>query len=697
MSDCGDDCYTYEEYDVPSDEIDVEFSTVNEEETEEYSRCMLIEQEKIIRESTYVKLEHKKLSILNQNIFSAESSVNILINDYFRLKKLCMNNGISINHIDNNIYQWSIRFSDFEPSSPIFQDMIKIEKKFSYSYVEFIFHFTMDYYPFYPPMISILRPRFNGFIANHLANLPNLQLQNWSPLQGVELVIQDIKNIIEKVGNIIVDYPLNDPYIYPMGAYTILEDKLMKLSMISDLNNIGFIPESGTIELPITEKSATVTTKSTSQPTCWNKGTGYGTGNSNFNVNEYLEVKRKNNQMIISLLQYIHCEIKNNSSDNNQKNKELVIQIVKDSCLFDFFNKMFYNESMLDITDNIDIYIEIHNLLDDIISMSEFHSLFFKMEKSITFFFNRIETFVSRINKGEETPFTNFILVLRPMFLLFNNEKNSKSNIVSETDNNMSDEMKYIHMMKDKVSNYVEEFPSHTFNNSIDKQMIRSKVKRLNHELMDLSSSVPVTLSSTIWLCYCESRMDLIRFMISGPEDTPYHNGLFIFDAYFPSNYPVEPPKVILITTGKGSVRFNPNLYNCGKVCLSLLGTWSGGEGEKWNENTSTFLQVLISIQSLILVPYPYFNEPGYQNNTDPKKNIESIKYNKNIQLQTIEWGMIQQLKKPVSEFKDITKLHFSLKRDEINRQIEKWISETDDNSHSCALRNKLNVFNSLF
>lgn len=31
--------------------------------------------------------------------------------------------------------------------------------------------------------------------------------------------------------------------------------------------------------------------------------------------------------------------------------------------------------------------------------------------------------------------------------------------------------------------------------------------------------------------------------------------------------------KVNLQTTGNGTVRFNPNLYNCGKVCLSLLGT----------------------------------------------------------------------------------------------------------------------------
>ena len=62
-----------------------------------------------------------------------------------------------------------------------------------------------------------------------------------------------------------------------------------------------------------------------------------------------------------------------------------------------------------------------------------------------------------------------------------------------------------------------------------------------------------------------------------------------------------------------GSVRFNPNLYNCGKVCLSLLGTWQGQKEEMWCEKTSTFLQVMVSIQSLILVPDPYFNEPGYE------------------------------------------------------------------------------------
>jgi hypothetical protein len=52
------------------------------------------------------------------------------------------------------------------------------------------------------------------------------------------------------------------------------------------------------------------------------------------------------------------------------------------------------------------------------------------------------------------------------------------------------------------------------------------------------------------------------------------------------------PSQVSITTTGGGSVRFNPNLYNCGKVCLSLLGTWSGGQGESWDPQVSSAFQV---------------------------------------------------------------------------------------------------------
>ncbi|GMP54568.1 hypothetical protein CsSME_00019700 [Camellia sinensis var. sinensis] len=63
-----------------------------------------------------------------------------------------------------------------------------------------------------------------------------------------------------------------------------------------------------------------------------------------------------------------------------------------------------------------------------------------------------------------------------------------------------------------------------------------------------------------------------------------------------------------------GGLRLNPNLYDCGKVCLSLLNTWSGNKNEMWMPKTSTMLQVLVSIQALILNAKPFFNEPGYAN-----------------------------------------------------------------------------------
>ena len=88
--------------------------------------------------------------------------------------------------------------------------------------------------------------------------------------------------------------------------------------------------------------------------------------------------------------------------------------------------------------------------------------------------------------------------------------------------------------------------------------------------------------------------MTHVSFVIVGPLDTPYHNGIFEFHLMFPSDYPNSPPKVLLETTGNGTVRFNPNLYNSGKVCLSLLGTWSGDESESWSPLSNTFTSYVI-------------------------------------------------------------------------------------------------------
>ena len=73
---------------------------------------------------------------------------------------------------------------------------------------------------------------------------------------------------------------------------------------------------------------------------------------------------------------------------------------------------------------------------------------------------------------------------------------------------------------------------------------------------------------------YHYSFIHLLQVLITGPSDTPYANGCFLFDVFFPAEYPSSPMLVNLTTTGHGTVRFNPNLYNDGKVikfCKLLL------------------------------------------------------------------------------------------------------------------------------
>jgi ubiquitin-protein ligase len=118
------------------------------------------------------------------------------------------------------------------------------------------------------------------------------------------------------------------------------------------------------------------------------------------------------------------------------------------------------------------------------------------------------------------------------------------------------------------------------------------RMRRIAREMSSLSSSLPLNFGSSIFVRVDESRADVLKAVIIGPEDTPYSNGCFCFDIFLPPQYPQVPPKVCLQTTGRGRVRFNPNLYANGKVCLSLLGTW---QGPGWDPKHSTVLQVRLS------------------------------------------------------------------------------------------------------
>jgi len=202
------------------------------------------------------------------------------------------------------------------------------------------------------------------------------------------------------------------------------------------------------------------------------------------------------------------------------------------------------------------------------------------------------------------------------------------------------------------------------------------KMRWISSELASLSTSLPRTPHSMCLLRADEDALDNMRLLITGPVGTPYANGAFDFDIYCPVQFPNVPPQVRLRTTDAGRVRFNPNLYPNGLVCLSLINTWQGATEEQWIPHSSTLLQVIVSIQSLIMVAQPYFNEPGYERRTGARVERESARYTSTIRAATVQVAMVQQIREARrgdGVFAEAIRAHFIAKRDEVRLQAREW------------------------
>uniref|UniRef100_A0A2A4JHK1 UBC core domain-containing protein n=1 Tax=Heliothis virescens TaxID=7102 RepID=A0A2A4JHK1_HELVI len=169
-----------------------------------------------------------------------------------------------------------------------------------------------------------------------------------------------------------------------------------------------------------------------------------------------------------------------------------------------------------------------------------------------------------------------------------------------------------------------------------------SAVKR---EIKLLKSDLP----PGVWVRGYEDRIDLLSVMIAGPTKTPYEGGLFVFDVQLGGEYPRAPP--LCHYHSYCTDRLNPNLYEDGKVCVSLLGTWSGRGVEVWGKDSS-LLQVIVSLQGLILNAEPYFNEAGYEKQKGTQQGKENSRmYNEMVLLKLVQ-SMTKMLMNPPEPFR---------------------------------------------
>uniref|UniRef100_A0AAR5QIV0 UBC core domain-containing protein n=1 Tax=Dendroctonus ponderosae TaxID=77166 RepID=A0AAR5QIV0_DENPD len=281
---------------------------------------------------------------------------------------------------------------------------------------------------------------------------------------------------------------------------------------------------------------------------------------------------------------------------------------------------------------------------------------------------------LSIITKATESIATPLISTPLPSVPATPDESVSITNSLKIKNSTSSDKLMDVQL--DKGAKWyisVEEAPvtHHYFTSKFEPGDTQKFLKSVVKEYALLKESLP----ADVWVCSYGNRLDLLSVMIRGPAKTPYEDGLFLFDIQLSADYPRSPPLVHYISYS--SERLNPNLYVEGKVCVSLLGTWMGKGTEVWGPD-STLLQLIVSIQGLILVSEPYYNEAGYEKQTDSQQGYENSRtYNELVILKLVQ-SMTELLLNPPAVFHEQVLSHFAQNGEKLCQRLETFWRDQD-------------------
>ena len=168
---------------------------------------------------------------------------------------------------------------------------------------------------------------------------------------------------------------------------------------------------------------------------------------------------------------------------------------------------------------------------------------------------------------------------------------------------------------------------------------------------------------------YVHDEADLLKgyAMIIGPKDTPYFGGYYLFKIKYPTDYPHSPPTVSYHTNGD-NIRFNPNLYKCGKVCVSILNTW---RGEQWTscQTISTLLLTLCTLLS----NDPLLNEPGVN-----KQHRDFVKYTKIIEYKNIDVGILAMVTKKSGVYSEVFDMFYPIMKETFLKNAPEILSNLE-------------------
>jgi ubiquitin-protein ligase len=640
-----------------------------------------IDQQHLTEHSSKRKTKGSKHIVSKDINNSSNFGHELIINEIISLIKEQRKHNTIIEVIDDDVYNIIVKLKGFTNKN-LTECLQKINKQKKYDWIEFTLNLNKDLYPFYPPIINFTKPRFDTSIFYKISNLRMLRLKYWSPARTLSYIIDNIRKIIDMHVSVDMNVELKSDG----NSYLKIETALMNinfdsLEILDDLDttqypivNINTIKQNSNKEPDSKKKSS-----SKSKNNYFTPGTGYGgSGSAVWDIKTFLKAQEEKDKNIMTNLSTFYKAF---VDDMTAGYADRCYNVLQYSPFVLYIREQLKGISLLEMNKRIKVYNIILDILELIINNNKIINILYHRVQDYAIMDSITElhkefSILSSIKKDSENPIINKITKFYTVAIKYNPKKENGIMLLENKSENKYEQY-YNHMKKYGIREFNVE--SHGFCFKLTKKV--SGVKNIMEEIANIAKNTPIARDSSIFVAFDPKKLTSFVALIMGPKDTPYSSGCFEFNIQLPENYPQSPPKVHIVTTGNGKVSFNPNLYAEGKVCLSLLGTWRGEPGESWNPEISTIQQVLISIQSLILVGEPWFNEPGYEANMGTAYGItESKRYNNRVRLDTMKYAILEQMTKPKPLWKNVTNDHFYLKKDEVLEVCQKWVDEATDN-----------------
>ena len=166
-----------------------------------------------------------------EQIFSSNVAFERLLKEFEDLHRFNGANKfrkyIAVESNNDSVYTWDVKFMNFE-NGDIASDLAKVKKKFGYEFVQVRVELKEDLHPFYPPKMTIVRPRLEGIVALASCLHPKFRLKNWQPMTSMTDVLLTARTFLERFARVDVTCPANNKRAYLNGAY---DDRASKLDL----------------------------------------------------------------------------------------------------------------------------------------------------------------------------------------------------------------------------------------------------------------------------------------------------------------------------------------------------------------------------------------------------------------------------------------------------------------------------------